>query len=48
MLTLEVKICQTQTEKEKKYMKHYSYKRKNLWNRLISCAKELENVFLYK
>ena len=44
MLTLEEKICQTQIEKEKKYMKHNYYKRKDLWNRLISCVKELENV----
>ena len=33
MLTLEINICQTQIEKEeKKYMKNYNYKIKNLLN----------------
>ena len=35
-------------EKEKKYMKRYYYKRKNLLNHLINRVEELENVSLNK
>ena len=35
---LERKICQKQTEKEKKYMKNYYYERKTLLDYLISCV----------
>ena len=49
MLTLEIKICQAQIEKDKKkYMKNYYYKRKKLLNHLINCVTELENICLNK
>ena len=41
---LERKICQKQTEKEKKYMKNYYYERKTLLDYLISCVWELDSV----
>ena len=47
MLTLEIKICRMQIEKEKKkYVKNFSYKRKKLLNLLINCTEELENFYL--
>ena len=47
MLIIELRICQTQIEKEKKeYMKNYYSKRKKLLNHLINCVKELENICL--
>ena len=49
MLILELRICQTQIEKEtKEYMKNYYSKGKKMLNHLINCVKELENVWLYK
>ena len=47
MLIIELRICETQREKEKKeYMKNYYSKRKKLLNHLINCVKELENIYL--
>ena len=48
MLTLEIKICHTWIEREKKYMKNYCSTRKNLLNHLIIHVKELENACLNK
>ena len=37
-------MCETQIEKEKKYMKNYYYKKRYLLNHFINCVEELENI----
>ena len=47
ILTLEIKISQTQIEKEKKYVKNYCYKIKIFLNHLTNRVEELVNVCLF-
>ena len=35
-------------DQEKKYMKNYYYKRKNLLNHLTNCVGELKKIFVLK
>ena len=47
MLTLEIKIYQTQTEKKQEYMKSQYYKRKKLLNDLINPSKLIFKIRIF-